>query len=470
MNIALIGPPGVGKGTHADKLVAKFDLHHVVTRDLFRENVINQTALGILAKKYMNRGELVPDEIVDAMIESWLRQTAPQKGILFDGFPRTRYQGKFLDNLFGEMNLHLEAVIYIRVSDEEITKRLLGRIICQNCQTPYHQEFKPPVTSGKCDVCGGQLYHRDDDTPELVQARLRVFHRTTAALANYYQQTDRLIIIDGEGDIEEVSAAIMEAVEAIQRKESTPATREETQQIEDLKQVPMALTPEEATHVSCDLVLFGAPGSGKGTQAEQLRTELGLQHIATGDLFRENLKNETDLGKLAKTYMDRGELVPDDVTEAMVKERISRPDTKDGFILDGFPRTLPQAETLTEIVTGMKRRLDAVLYIKVSDEEIIKRLSGRLICRSCQTPYHLQFKPPAQEGVCDLCGGELYQRDDDNPKTVGARLNTFHAQTAPLIDYYRAAGLLIEIDGEGHVSDVTDRTMSAVKDLMAVEA
>ena len=214
------------------------------------------------------------------------------------------------------------------------------------------------------------------------------------------------------------------------------------------------------------MVLLGAPGSGKGTQAEQLRNEFNLPHIATGDLFRENIKNKTDLGKLAKSYMDRGELVPDEVTESMVQDRLRRPDTSQGFILDGFPRTLGQAEALTEIMTTMQRRIDAVLYIKVPDVAIIERLSGRLICRNCQTPFHVKFNPPQVEGVCDVCGGELYQRDDDNPETVRARLKTFHGQTAPLIDYYTLAGLLVEIDGEGEVTEVVERTMNAAKNLV----
>ena len=211
------------------------------------------------------------------------------------------------------------------------------------------------------------------------------------------------------------------------------------------------------------VVLFGAPGSGKGTQAEQICQQFELKHIATGDLFRENLKNETELGKLAKTYMDKGELVPDDVTAAMLRDRLERPDTKGGIILDGFPRTLPQAEALQEIVDGLGRKLNGVLYIKVSDEELVSRLAGRWICRNCQTPFHTKFKPPAREGVCDVCGGELYQRDDDKPDTVRARLKTFHNQTAPLIDYYTEAGLLTEVDGEGEVAAVAERVVTALQ-------
>ncbi len=226
-------------------------------------------------------------------------------------------------------------------------------------------------------------------------------------------------------------------------------------------------TPKaESTQIALNLVLLGGPGSGKGTQAERLRTDLNLLHVATGDLFRENLKNQTDLGKLAKSYMDRGELVPDDVTVSMVRDRLSRPDAAGGFIMDGFPRTAGQAEAFTQMLAGMQRRINAVLHIKVSDEEIVNRLSGRLICRSCQTPYHTMFKQPKTEGVCDLCGGELYQRDDDNPNTIRARLQTYHAQTAPLINYYQEAGLLIEIDGEGEVAGVTQRTLNAVKALL----
>jgi adenylate kinase len=218
--------------------------------------------------------------------------------------------------------------------------------------------------------------------------------------------------------------------------------------------------------MNVDIVLLGAPGSGKGTQAEQICRQFKLMHIATGDLFRENLKNQTELGRLAKTYMDKGELVPDDVTAAMLRERLAQPDTEGGIILDGFPRTLPQAESLTEIMASAGRRIGGVLYIKVSDEELVNRLSGRWICRNCQTPFHTKFNPPAKEGVCDACGGELYQRNDDKPETVRARLKTFHKQTAPLIDYYAEAGLLTEVDGEGEVSEITDRVIAVVEGLI----
>jgi len=214
-----------------------------------------------------------------------------------------------------------------------------------------------------------------------------------------------------------------------------------------------------------NIVLFGAPGSGKGTQAEHLCKDLSMIHVASGDLFRENLKNETELGRLAKTYMNKGELVPADVPVAMVKDRLSRPDATAGVIFDGFPRTLPQARALDEALATMDRRVDAVLYIKVSDEEVVRRLSGRVICRECKTPFHTEFNP-FKSCPFDKCQGEyLYQRDDDKPETVRARLATFHQQTAPLIDYYREAGLLVEVEGEGDVAAVTARTLAAAKRL-----
>jgi adenylate kinase len=215
-----------------------------------------------------------------------------------------------------------------------------------------------------------------------------------------------------------------------------------------------------------NIVLLGAPGSGKGTQADRLCEQINVPHIATGDLFRENLKNETELGKLAQTYMDKGQLVPDDVTVAMVRERFSRPDARRGFVLDGFPRTLAQAEALTDLLQEMGRQLDLVLYIKVSDEEIVNRLSGRIICKECQTPFHKVFNP-FKSCPFNKCEGEyLYQRDDDKPETVRARLETYHSQTEPLINYYQDAGLLAEIDGEGDMAEITARVLAATEGLV----
>jgi adenylate kinase len=215
-----------------------------------------------------------------------------------------------------------------------------------------------------------------------------------------------------------------------------------------------------------NLVLIGAPGAGKGTQADKVAAEFEIKHIATGDLFRENLKNETELGQLAKTYMNRGELVPDDVTEAMVRERLARPDTANGVVFDGFPRTPAQADALNDILAGLKRQLDGVLYIKVSDQEIVDRLSGRLICRECQTPFHKIYNPFKTCPIGKCQGEYLYQRDDDKEETIRARLKTFYQQTAPLIDYYRKTGLLVEIAGEGELEEVAARVLAAAHSLI----
>lgn len=209
-----------------------------------------------------------------------------------------------------------------------------------------------------------------------------------------------------------------------------------------------------------NLILLGPPGAGKGTQAERLVEALGIPQVASGDLFREHIRNETDLGKLAKEYIDQGELVPDDVTVAMVKERLMLPDCKDGVILDGFPRTIAQAESLDGILKELGRELDSVINISVPDEDLIRRLSGRWICSQCQTPFHLAYSRPNVQGVCDFCGGRLYQREDDKPETVRNRLEVYHRQTAPLIEYYRDRGLLDEIDGTGEIGEVTDRLLN----------
>jgi len=461
MNIALIGPSGVGKGTHAASLCARFGLRHVASGDLFRHHLQTRSALGLLARKYMEQGELVPDEVVDAIIEEWCIQRDPSEGAFFDGFPRTAYQARFLDGLLRQLHRPLAAVIFLRVPDASIVERLAGRLICRSCQASYHRTLRPALREGVCDACGGELYQRPDDSTKLVQARLRVFHRMTGPVLAHYAAAGRLAIISGEGSIAEVDTRLLEFVATVQQGSAVFATSEEAARICAIETAP--LSAAQLARTTPDVVLLGGPGSGKGTQAERLCAELRLPHIATGDLFRENLQQATDLGQLAQTYMNRGELVPDDVTEAMVEERLARPDTQGGFILDGFPRTLPQAGALTEMMTRLQRRISAVLYIKVPDEALVGRLSGRMICRACQAPYHLQFKLPRQPGVCDACGGGLYQRADDNPRTVRARLVTFHGQTEPLIAYYRQAGLLHEIDGEGALAEVNARSLAAIR-------
>ena len=213
------------------------------------------------------------------------------------------------------------------------------------------------------------------------------------------------------------------------------------------------------------LVLLGGPGAGKGTQADRLAEILAIPHVSTGDLFRANLQNQTELGKLAKGYMDRGELVPDEVTVGMLRERLIEPDCARGAILDGFPRTVPQAEALGDVLAELDARLAGVLYIKVLDEVLLARLSGRWTCRVCGTMYHQLYSPPQEAGICDKCGGELYQRPDDTPETQERRIKVYTAETAPLVHYYRERGLLVEIDGLPGIDAVQAQLLAAIKPL-----
>jgi adenylate kinase len=199
---------------------------------------------------------------------------------------------------------------------------------------------------------------------------------------------------------------------------------------------------------------MGPPGAGKGTQAERITGYCKIPHIATGDIFREAIKAGTDLGRQAKSYLDAGELVPDTVTIGIVRDRVQAPDCQPGFLLDGFPRTIPQAEALELLLEDLSMKLDLVLNIKIAPEVLVERLTGRRICRQCGTPYHLGFNPPRQEGICDRCGGELYQRSDDTLETVGDRMRVYTSKTALLLDFYRQRGLLREVDGEAAIEVV----------------
>ncbi len=212
------------------------------------------------------------------------------------------------------------------------------------------------------------------------------------------------------------------------------------------------------------IVLVGPPGAGKGTQAAFLAKNLSIPHISTGDLFRANISQQTELGKLAKSYMDAGNLVPDEVTIAMAKDRMEQPDAENGFLLDGFPRNVSQAEALDELLESEGIKLEAVLDLEAPEDEVVKRIAGRRVCRNESAHvFHVTYNQPAKDGVCDVCGGELYQRDDDSEETVRKRLEVYHTQTEPIIDYYKSQGLVVTISAMGAVDEVTGRALEALK-------
>lgn len=202
------------------------------------------------------------------------------------------------------------------------------------------------------------------------------------------------------------------------------------------------------------IIMLGAPGAGKGTQAKKIAAKYGIPHISTGDIFRANIKNGTELGKKAKTYMDQGLLVPDELVVDLVVDRVNQDDCKNGYVLDGFPRTIPQAEALTEALEKMGQKVDFAIDVNVPDENIVKRMGGRRACVTCGATYHMVYAPTKKEGICDTCGGELILRDDDKPETVQKRLNVYHDQTQPLIDYYTSQGILRTVNGTVDIDDV----------------
>ena len=211
------------------------------------------------------------------------------------------------------------------------------------------------------------------------------------------------------------------------------------------------------------IVLVGPPGAGKGTQAQFIASQLTIPRISTGDIFRYNVTQNTELGSKAREYMERGDLVPDEVTIAMVRDRLTEDDAQDGFLLDGFPRNVPQAETLKKMLAEWDTRLTIVLELVVDEDEVVRRLSGRRTCRRCERVWHVLYDPPPTDGICGDCGGELFQRDDDKEDTIRHRLEIYHDQTSPLIAFYADEGILVGIDATGPVEDVTSRALAALR-------
>ena len=212
------------------------------------------------------------------------------------------------------------------------------------------------------------------------------------------------------------------------------------------------------------IIMLGAPGAGKGTQAKRIAEKYGIPHISTGDIFRANIKNQTELGQKAKAYMDQGALVPDELTLELIMDRFTNDDCKNGYVLDGFPRTIPQAEALTKALADKQDAVDFAINVDVPDEAIVSRMSGRRACLACGGTYHIKFNPTKVEGICDACGGELVLRNDDKPETVQKRLDVYHEQTQPLIDYYQTQNILKEVDGTLPMEEVFRAIITILED------
>ncbi len=466
MNIALIGPSGAGKGTYAHVLAPKFNLQHVSTGDFLRQSRENGSALGLLAKKYMRAGEFVPDEVIDAIIEECLLKMNPDQGILFDGFPRTGYQANFLEKDFTKSGRQLDAVIYLKVRDDEIQRRLAGRLICRRCQLPHHVDF---TDFNICSQpgCGGELFRRDDDVGDIPAARLSIYHRETAPLIEYFQSHGKLVIIDAERPVDVVTQAMENKIANIMAAHFVTADSADAKKLLTAQTGGRSVANKAIPTIQTglNLVFLGAPGSGKGTQAKMLCEALNIVQVSTGDLFRLHIRQKTDLGKLAKFYIDRGELVPNNITEQMVKSRLQKNDTLNGIVLDGFPRTLVQATALTEMMAEMGKKISGVLYFEVDDEAVVPRIAGRISCKKCQTPFHNLFNP-FQTCPQNECNGEyLYQRLDDTPETVRKRLHTFYQQTEPLIEFYHRSGLLHRVDANTGVQEITRNLLQIAETL-----
>jgi adenylate kinase len=433
MNFALIGPTCAGKSTLSTLLIDAFDLKHVSPGLLMRESREKKTILGILTRRYIDRGDLVPDEVISAIIEEAVCHTPPRQGLVFDGFPSTEYQAQFLDELLERYKRKLDAAIYLPLPDTVVFERAAKRI---------------PA--------------RKDDRPQILRYRQRVFARTTGPMLKRYADSGRLAVVRANPPVDKVYQDLFPVVsELAAGRMLPPLGKRDSRLLANLfNKKPVTLTGGRS---GLNLVILGGPGSGKGTHAQFLCQNLGIPHISTGDIFRANIAKKTELGKIAQNYMNRGELVPDHITEAMVQERLAQPDATTGFLFDGFPRTLPQTQALDEILMELQRLLDGVIYLNVPDDEIVYRIGGRSVCPVCHTSYHEEYKKPIKPGICDTDGATLFQRDDDNPETIRARLKSFHAQTEPLIDQYRQRGLLMEVSGIGSVDEVRERMQATIK-------
>ncbi len=384
LNIALFGPPGAGKGTQSKKLLEKYNLTYISTGDMLRSEIAEGSELGMKAKSIIERGGLVDDELIIQLIEKKIKMNPDSRGILFDGFPRTTVQAYILEGLMLKLQSSLNCMVSLEVPEEELIRRLLER---------------------------AKVSGRSDDTLDVIKNRLKEYENKTKPVADFYAKKNKYYPINGVGSIDEIFENIVEIVERTKSVQHT------------------------------NIVLLGKPGAGKGTQGNLLAKEFGLVYISTGKMMRQEIKDGTEIGKLAKPYMDKGEIVPDEIPIQLIERKINENPDANGFIFKGFPRTLIQAYILDGLLQRVNMSVSAMIDMKISTLEAIKRLSARGHTGKAR-PY------------------------DKSTDLIVNRLEQYKDKTNPVVDYYKNQGKYFSIRAEGKEEEVFENLKKKVVDIL----
>jgi len=383
LNIALFGPPGAGKGTQSKLLIEKYNLTYISTGDMLREEIVNKTPIGIEAKSIIERGDLVPDEMIVQIIETKVTMNLETRGILFDGFPRTIVQAYILDGLLLKLNTSLTCMLSLEVPNDDLITRMLERA----------------KTSG-----------RADDNLDVIKVRLKEYENKTKPVIEFYSEKGKYFPVKGVGGVDEIFRSLCQTIETT---------------------VPQNFF---------NIVLLGKPGSGKGTQGEILARKNNLVYISTGKMLRQEIANDTEIGRIAKPFMERGEIVPDEIAIKLIERKIERNPSAQGFIFKGFPRTIVQAYILDGLLRRIDSRVSCMLNLKLTTIESIKRLNNRAKTERSR-PY------------------------DASAELIINRLEEYEKKTKPVIDYYKRQCSFFEIDGAGTPEEVNFRLEEAIKEV-----
>ena len=439
MNIAIIGPNCAGKTTCAKKIAKKFGLLRFSLGQMIKDSIRNHTFLGLITLPYAQRGNFVLDEIANATLEDFIYSNSNTPGFVFDNFPCTLYQAIFMIDLLKKKGKNLDGVVFMNLPANLSYGRALAR-------TSTDEQI--------------------EKTTESITDRINNYRNSAESVLRLFAHSIPFLVVDAQQSEEVVDAKVDKFIKSLKNKNYTSSSSEILDKEIDLFLASYKINQNIPESHPLNLIIMGPPGCGKGTHSAFLSEYLSIPTISTGNLFRDHLKGKTPLGTLAGAFMNQGKLVPDDVTAAMVKNRLNDNDAMHGFILDGFPRTVPQANSLDNILATSSRSLDGVIYLNVPDEEIIVRTSGRRFCPHCQRTYHIVYNKPQKDGYCDADGEALIIRADDKEETVRERLMAYRKQTLPVIEHYRQRNLLREISGNDEVAIVRERMTNCCKELV----